>query len=55
MLTLYSNNTLDIDLIECVEKENFAFDKVETSPPNSEHKVDNDASVYAVRRVLRKR
>lgn len=52
---LNRNNTVDIDLIECTEKENFSFDKVESNQEVHENKIDNDAAVFAVRKVLRKR
>jgi len=49
---------VDINLFECVEKEKFAFDKVDSSLSQSldtESKYDRDACSYAVKKVLRKK
>ncbi len=54
----FSNNTVDLNLFECVEKEKFAFDKVDSSLSQSldtESKYDRDACSYAVKKVLRKK
>lgn len=35
-LVMHDNNTLDIDLIECTEKENFKYEKVSATPVEGE-------------------
>lgn len=41
--------------MECVEKEKFAFDKLESTPVNPEavDKYDKDVSLYATRKLLK--
>jgi hypothetical protein len=55
----YSNNTCDINLYECVEKEKFAFDKVDSSAAMSvdttETKYDKEAALYAIKKTLKKK
>jgi len=56
---LFSNNTCDINLYECVEKEKFAFDKVDSSAAMSidttATKYDREAAMFAVKKTLKKK
>lgn len=57
-INYYSNNTVDINVFECVEKEKFAFDKVETGNAltiESDSRFDKEAALYAVKKVLKKK
>ena len=50
----FRNNTLDISLFECTEKQNFAFDKVDSTPPTTlTDKYDKDAYSYAAKKMLK--
>jgi hypothetical protein len=40
-LVMHDNNTMDIDLIECVEKENFKYEKVNTTQIDGEASLKN--------------
>ena len=51
----HDNNTCDINLLECCEKENFQFEKVETVTEETDSKYDKEAQNYAVRKVLRRK
>ncbi len=58
IIITYSNNTVDINLYECVEKEKFAYDKVDSSAAqniDSDNKYDKDACTFAVKKILRKK
>lgn len=33
-MVCYSNNSIDVNLLECVEKEEFGFDKLDTCTPH---------------------
>ena len=49
---------MDINLYECVEKEKFAYDKVDSSfaqTLESDSKYDKEACLYAAKRVLKKK
>ncbi len=49
---------MDINLYECVEKEKFAYDKVDSSLAqtlDSDNKFDKEACTFAAKRVLRKK
>mmetsp|Transcript_6685 Transcript_6685/g.6936 ORF Transcript_6685/g.6936 Transcript_6685/m.6936 type:complete len:159 (+) Transcript_6685:22-498(+) len=53
---IHEDNTADISLMECIEKEKFGFDKID-STGQSETAVDHydkEASQYAVRKVMRR-
>lgn len=54
---LYSNNTVDISLFECIEKENFHFDKVDSSASGTDidHKFDKEAFDYAIKKTMKKK
>jgi hypothetical protein len=44
--------------MECVEKEKFAFDKVDTSSAQtleSDSRYDKEAALYAIKKVLKKK
>jgi len=53
-----SNNTCDINLYECVEKEKFAYDKVDSSAAmtvDTDSKYDKEAALYAIKKTLKKK
>ncbi len=57
-MIIISNNTVDINLLECVEKDKFAYDKVDSSAAamvESDSKYDREISLYAVKKILRKK
>ena len=43
--------------MECIEKEKFLFDKVDSSalPSEGDHKYDKEAANYATRKVLKRK
>lgn len=50
----FRNNTLDISLFECTEKQNFAFDKVDSTPSSTlTEKYDKEAYSFAARKMLK--
>ena len=53
----YSNNTVDISLFECIEKESFHFDKVDSSAPGTDidNKFDKEAFDYAIKKTMKKK
>jgi len=53
-----SNNSVDINLMECVEKEKFAFDKLDSTGSqavDTDSKYDKEIQAYAIKKVLRKK
>ncbi len=49
---------MDINLYECVEKEKFAYDKVDTSLAQTletDSKFDKEACLYAAKKVMKKK
>jgi hypothetical protein len=57
-VVVHDNNTCDVNLFECVEKEKFAFDKVDVNQAltfEGETKFDRDINVYATKRLMRKK
>ena len=56
---IHDNNTCDINLYECVEKEKFAFEKVDSSAAmgvdTADTKYDREAAIYAVKKTLKKK
>ena len=55
-VAIHSNNTVDINLIECIEKEKFAYDKVDSTViVEGDSKYDKEAGVYATKKALRKK
>jgi len=55
-VAVHNNNTVDINLIECIEKEKFGFDKIDsTLLIEGDSKYDKEAGQYATRKVLKKK
>lgn len=55
-VAVHPNNSVDINLVECIEKENFGFDKVDSGVAiDGDSKYDKEALQYAVKKVLRKK
>jgi len=55
---VHDNNTVDINLMECVEKEKFAYDKVDTALAQgleSDSRWDKEACNFAAKKVLKKK
>jgi len=57
MLNILSNNSVDLNLMECVEKEKFAFDKLDSTSVviDTDSKYDKEIANYALKKVLRKK
>jgi len=53
-----SNNSVDINVLECCEKEKFSFDKLDSASVQaleSDSRFDKEIQSYALKKVLRKK
>jgi hypothetical protein len=53
-IILFSDNSIDLSLMECIEKEKFGYDRIDSTASNDQAvtPIDTAASDYATRKVL---
>lgn len=58
LFTYKSNNSVDVNLYECCDKDKYAYDRVETqlaSTFDSDSKFDRDILAYAFKKALKRK